>query len=145
MPGPRNPDASQERKESMKKRTLSSRAGLQFPVGRVHRKLKQGNYGERISVGAAVYLAGIMEYLSAEVLELAGNAARDNKKARIVPRHITLAVKNDDELNTFLGGVTISEGGVIPNIEKVLLPVKTTKNQSDKENMSRNNIQSQDY
>lgn len=64
---------------------------------------------------------------------------------RITPRHITLAVKNDDELNQFLGHVTISEGGVIPNIEKVLLPKKTAKNQGDKENVSRNIVQSQDY
>ena len=63
----------------------------------------------------------------AEILELAGNAARDNKKARIVPRHITLAVKNDEELNKLLGGVTIASGGVLPNIHAVLLPKKSAK------------------
>jgi hypothetical protein len=51
-------------------------------------------------------------------------AARDNKKSRIVPRHITLAVKNDEELNKLLGGVTIASGGVLPNIHAVLLPKK---------------------
>ena len=60
--------------------------------------------------------------LAAEILELAGNAARDNKKTRIIPRHITLAVKNDEELNKLLGGVTIAAGGVLPNIHAVLLP-----------------------
>jgi len=66
----------------------------------------------------------VLEYLCAEILELAGNAARDNKKTRIIPRHITLAVKNDEELNKLLGNVTIAAGGVLPNIHAVLLPKK---------------------
>jgi len=69
----------------------------------------------------------VLEYLAAEVLELAGNAARDNKKTRIVPRHIQLAVRNDEELSKLLGGVTIAAGGVLPNIHSVLLPKKTGK------------------
>lgn len=79
----------------------------------------------RLGGGAPIYLAAVLEYLTAEILELAGNAARDNKKSRIVPRHITLAVKNDEELNKLLGGVTIAGGGVLPNIHAVLLPKKT--------------------
>lgn len=67
-----------------KAKTRSSRAGLQFPVGRIHRLLRKGNYAERVGAGAPVYLAAVMEYLAAEVLELAGNAARDNKKTRSV-------------------------------------------------------------
>ncbi|CAH1268015.1 HIST2H2AB [Branchiostoma lanceolatum] len=94
----------------------SYRAGLQFPVGRVHRLLRKGNYAQRVGAGAPVCLAAVLEYLAAEVLELAGNAARDNKKSRIIPRHIQLAVRNDEELNKLLGGVTIASGGVLPNI-----------------------------
>ena len=105
----------------------SSKAGLQFPVGRINRYLKQGKYATRVGAGAPVYLAAVLEYLNAEVLELAGNAARDNKKSRIVPRHITLAVRNDEELNKFLGGVTVAAGGVLPNIHSVLLPKKSKK------------------
>ncbi|CAM9433225.1 unnamed protein product [Pylaiella littoralis] len=107
--------------------TRSAKAGLQFPVGRVGRFLKAGKYASRVGAGAPVYLAAVLEYLTAEVLELAGNAARDNKKARIVPRHIQLAVRNDEELNKLLGEVTIASGGVLPNIHAVLLPKKTIK------------------
>lgn len=103
----------------------SSKAGLQFPVGRIHRHLRKGNYSDRVGAGAPVYMAAVMEYLTAEVLELAGNAARDNKKTRIIPRHIQLAVRNDEELNKLLGGVTIASGGVLPNIHTVLMPKKS--------------------
>ncbi|XP_058078006.1 uncharacterized protein LOC131226240 [Magnolia sinica] len=71
-----------------------------------------------------VYLATVLEYLAAGVLELVGNAARDNKKSCIIPRHL-LAVRNDEELGKLLAGVTISSGGVLPNINSVLLPKKS--------------------
>ncbi|KAG0580226.1 hypothetical protein M758_4G158900 [Ceratodon purpureus] len=115
------------RGKSSGKKTVSrsSKAGLQFPVGRIARFLKAGKYATRVGAGAPVYLAAVLEYLAAEVLELAGNASRDNKKTRIVPRHIQLAVRNDEELSRLLGQVTIANGGVLPNIHTVLLPKKT--------------------
>jgi histone H2A len=99
----------------------SSKAGLAFPVGRVHRLLRKGNYAQRVGAGAPVYLAAVLEYLAAEILELAGNAARDNKKTRIIPRHLQLAIRNDEELNKLLGHVTIAQGGVLPNIHQSML------------------------
>ena len=114
-------------KKTGKSTSRSAKAGLQFPVGRVHRHLRQGRYAARIGAGAPVYLAAVLEYLSAEILELAGNASRDNKKKRIIPRHIQLAIRNDEELNKLLGGVTIASGGVLPNIHAVLLPKKSKK------------------
>jgi len=103
-------------------KSRSHRAGLTFPVGRLHRHLKEGQFAKRIGMGAPVYLAAVLEYLTAEILELAGNAARDNKKVRVVPRHIMLAIRNDEELNKLLHDVHITAGGVIPNIHTQLLP-----------------------
>ena len=108
-----------------KSTSRSAKAGLQFPVGRIGRFLKKGKYATRVGVGAGVYMGAVLEYLCAEILELAGNAARDNKKTRIVPRHIQLAVRNDEELNKLLGSVTIASGGVLPNIHATLLPKKS--------------------
>jgi histone H2A len=111
-------------KTDAKAQSRSSRAGLQFPVGRIARYLKQGKFAERVGAGAPVYLAAVLEYLAAEVLELAGNASKDNKKTRIIPRHIQLAVRNDEELNKLMANTTIASGGVLPNINQSLLPNK---------------------
>ena len=96
-----------------KSKSRSSRAGLQFPVGRIHRLLRKGNYGERIGAGAPVYLAAVMEYLAAEVLALAGNAARDNKKTSIIPRHLRLAIRNEQEPNKLPYGLHNATGGIL--------------------------------
>jgi len=109
---------------SAKAVSRSQRAGLAFPVGRISRFLRRGRYSQRIGAGAPVYLAAVLEYLTAEILELSGNAARDNKRLRITPRHLQLAIRNDEELNKLLAGVTIAAGGVLPNIHAQLLPKK---------------------
>lgn len=111
----------------------SSKAGLSFPVGRIARYMKKQKVSDRIGAGAPVYLAAVLEYLSAEILELAGNAAKDNKKTRIIPRHIQLAVRNDEELNKLLGGVTIASGGVLPNIHATLVPKGGKKEEEEAE------------
>uniref|UniRef100_A0A5F9CKJ6 Histone H2A n=1 Tax=Oryctolagus cuniculus TaxID=9986 RepID=A0A5F9CKJ6_RABIT len=102
-------------KARAKAKTRSSRAGLQFPVGRVHRLLRKGNYAERVGAGAPVYLAAVLEYLTAEILELAGNAARDNKKTRIIPRHLQW-------LSVFLGSSTAWMLGSTPPCAMVTRP-----------------------
>ena len=108
-----------------KPQSKSAKAGLTFPAARIGRALRTMRLAKRYGAGGPVYLTAVIEYMAAEVLELAGNACRDNKKKRVTPRHLVLAIRNDEELNKFLGGVTIASGGVLPNIHSVLLPKKS--------------------
>lgn len=112
-------DKSKRRNLKTKKRSKSAKAGLQFSVSKVLNFLKKGHYAPRVGSGAAVYLAAVLEYLTAEILELAGNAASDNKKIRIIPRHLLLAIRHDQELNLLLSEVIIAQGGVIPTVGEV--------------------------
>ena len=111
-------------KAGTKQQSLSAKAGLQFPVGRISRYLKTGKCTERLGAGAPVYFSAVLEYLAAEVLKLAGNAAKENKKKRIIQRDIQLAVTNDQEFNKFMVNTTIASGGVIPSIHPLLIPAK---------------------
>jgi histone H2A len=115
--GKSNPDGTQTRGQV----SHSVRAGLQFPVGRIRRYLKR-SVQNRVRVGAksAIYITAVLEYLTAEVLELAGNAAKDLKVKRITPRHLQLAIRGDEELDTLVKA-TIAYGGVLPHINKALL------------------------
>jgi histone H2A len=100
----------------------SKKAGLAFPVGRIDRKMRKANLGKRFTSGAPVFMAGVLEYLTAEVLELAGRAAADNKKKLLRPRYLMLAIQNDDELNQLCKGVVMPEAGVLPHLNKFLIP-----------------------
>jgi len=103
-------------------KSKSTRSGLKFPVGRVRRYLKKALLGYRIGSGAPIYLAAVLELISAEVLEHAGWTAKQNKQVRISPRHVMLGVGKDEELARLLRGGIIAAGGVLPNIHFALLP-----------------------
>ena len=93
--------------------------------------MRTGRYCDRVGTGALVYLAAVIEYLAAEVLELAGNAAKDKKIQEYYQDIFSLATRNDEELNRLIANTLISDGGVLPNINSALLPSKTGKGKGD--------------
>ena len=110
-----------------KSTTSSAKAGVIFPVARCNRKFKEGRYAHRVGASAGAFTAAVLEYLTCEILELAGNAAHEAKKKTVGPRHLQLAFGNDDELNKLMASTTISQGGVLPNIQDALFPKKGKK------------------
>lgn len=118
MPTPKKNPKKQGGKKKVQSR--SSRAGLTFPVGRIARMLRDGKYAQRVGKAAPVFIASVLEYLIAELVELAGSTAREAKKKRITPRFLNLAIRNDEELSQLLHSATIAGGGVKPHILKQL-------------------------
>lgn len=85
-------------KKRRKNVSRSTRAELQFPVSRVDRILREGKYSQRVSSSAPVFLAGVLEYLTSNILELAGEEARNNGKKRIAPEHVCRVVQTNEQL-----------------------------------------------
>lgn len=108
--------------------TKSNRAGCTLSVARIERKLRNGGYAKRIGATAGVYMTGVLEYLMAEVLDLAGNVADDNKRVRITPNHIKMAIENDSELKELLQDVHIPEASVKKIVDPVVLPEMSNRN-----------------
>ncbi|RSH95633.1 histone H2A [Saitozyma podzolica] len=129
MPGKASPSPKREQEY----RSRSSRAGLTFPVSRIHRYLRRAYPKQRIGSTAPIYLAAALEYLIAELVEIAGTQCRDAGRRLIKPRHIRLAISSDQELSDLIGKAVIKEGGVQPHIESALLPKKkkTTSQDTD--------------
>ena len=121
---------------SQKKRVWAhTKLGLNFPIGRLYRNIKYDKFAERISHDSAVFLAGVLEYITREVLEGAGiqcKASKKTKKSKLIkPHHISLALRTDEELNELIGDKTVVPmGGVIPFIHPYIKRSKGKKRQS---------------
>lgn len=117
------------KKVSRKSGSRSAKAGLIFPVGRIGTMLRHGQYARRVGASGAVYMAAVLEYLTAELLELSVKAATQSSKkpGRLSPRTVTLAVRHDDDLGSLLKNVTVSRGGVLPSLTKAVSKKKSGK------------------
>jgi histone H2B len=89
--------------EKDKRKSDAAKAGLVIPPVRIRTIIKENvddyKTDTRISETTSFYLAAVIEYLIAEILELAGNVARDNNKIKITSAFIQKAITNDKELD----------------------------------------------
>jgi histone H2A len=126
------PKQVSKKRAAGKKVSQSKKAGLLFPVARIGSQLRRGQYARRVGASAAVYMAAVLEYLTAELLELTVKAAtsatkKGKKVSRLNPRILTLAVRHDEDLGALLQNVTLSRGGVLPAVNKALNKQKAAK------------------
>lgn len=111
-------------------RSRSARAGLIFPVSRIDKIIRELSTDERLGGTTPVCFAAVLEYITAEILELAGNATRDNKRKTIMVRDIVAAIDNDSELKTLFASNTIQTCGASKGIQSFILPKKNPKKKS---------------
>jgi histone H2A len=116
---------------------LSFLPGLTIPVTRVTRVLKQNKFADRYRKGSTVFISGVLEYLTAELVDLASNAAKHLGKKRITPRAISLAIRGDSDFNALLADALVSGGGVTPHINKVLIKGKKKRKGKKKKKSSK--------
>jgi histone H2A len=111
-------------KKQSRPKTLSKQAGLEFPVKKVKRLLERFLDGTKVSMIAAVYMTSTLEYMTAEMMELAGNNCRDIAAAKADPdaesvvglKHLRAAVAGDDELNRMMNRLSVKHRTHSPSL-----------------------------
>ena len=124
MPAGKSSKASKAKAKAI---SGAQRANITIPPSRIMRLMKRDRMAKTIRRDSSIYLAGVLDYLVQEIMELSGNIAEGQKKSRINPRHIKLALADDEELCKIFGSAIIHDGGVPPKIEQALLPKKGKK------------------
>eukprot|EP00768_Dysnectes_brevis_P002016 gnl/Dysnectes_brevis/1613_a1828_1881.p1 GENE.gnl/Dysnectes_brevis/1613_a1828_1881~~gnl/Dysnectes_brevis/1613_a1828_1881.p1 ORF type:complete len:270 (+),score=54.48 gnl/Dysnectes_brevis/1613_a1828_1881:52-810(+) len=117
MPGELGKHASSEMSKAQAKYSETCEAGLTFPHIMIHKLAAFIDVPQLISrteVDWAVGIAAVMEYISAEILELSGNAAIDHKKKRITSKHLWKGIINDDELKSMFFDILMVNSGLVP-------------------------------
>ena len=92
-----------------KNRKYRPYSGLTFSVSAVRRRMRDGKYTEKLEIGAAIYMTAVLEYLTGDVMCLAGDAAKAKNKDRITPRDLQTAFRNSDELSQVLAAYRLPD------------------------------------
>ena len=118
--------SSKSKSKSMNTRAAAisgaKRANVTLPPSRIMKLMRRDRLSQTIRRDSSVFMAGVLDYLCQEIMELSGEYAMKMKKSMIKPRHIKLAINDDEELCKIFGQAVIREGGVVPHIEEALLP-----------------------
>lgn len=117
--------------------SASARANIVFPSARCKKKLKAVSGVDRVGPTAGVFLAATLEYLAAELLQVAGEVANPNpnkekadpnkKGHRITPEHIMQATLEDDELGKLFSNVKIVNTSARPLTQAELFKTMSKK------------------
>ena len=107
--------------------SANKKAGTIFPVGRLNTMIRRGRYSARVGASAGAFMAAVLEYVTAEVLELSGDLCHQAKNKIIQPRHLNLGLRQDDELSKLLAEATITSSSVQHHVHDFLLPHKGKK------------------
>ena len=112
------------RKAGAPSHTVQSRAQIIFPPSRFMRMMRRDGLNQRIGKGSSICMAAVVEYLTSEIMEIAGTIAQEDHRKRINNRDLYFAIRKDEELSKLYSDIVVHEGGVIPHIEQALLPKK---------------------
>jgi histone H2A len=121
--------------------TRQDKADILFPPSLTEKFLRNfGYYKVMVSSTAPVYLAAVIEYLTFEILDLANNCCKEDKRVRINIRDLQLTIKTDIELDNLFVNLNINllGGGVVPYIHSSLYN-KTNKKKLKHSDTSRTN------
>ena len=129
MPKSGKNSAAKSKKGSVKSKSISGaeRSGLILAPARCNRMLRAGRYSDRMGSSAGVFMAGVLQYLCEEILELSGKMCLQHKRLQIKPQHINLALRSDEELSKMFYLSQISEGGQLVKVHDELLQGKAAK------------------
>ncbi|CAK6450042.1 unnamed protein product [Pipistrellus nathusii] len=108
MSGQSRREGPSDHQRRRRTRSRTARADLVFSVSHLERRLLDGHYSQRLSANAPVYLAAIIQYLTATVLELAADEAHKMGCRRITPQLLDMAIHNNALLSGFFDNITIS-------------------------------------
>jgi histone H3 len=122
-------------KEKHNGSSRQNKAGIIFPPSIAEKFLRDFDYSNiMVNKSAPICFAAALEYITAELLELAVIVAKDNKRVRITIRDMELGVRQDNGMDRLFKKLNLSfiGGGVTPFVHESLIVKKTRKKRTTK-------------